>query len=302
MNLRALLHTPPPVHAFALGEDVLLYGRANRQRNALERVISAPLPQPWFRLGPVGVLAIEREALAAVAREVVTRLDRMPRKASLVIPNTWVRSVVLGVGPLPSRREQAEEVLRWRLKKLLPCRPEEVRLDYLPTPASDQVLVALALDKPLTAVGEVFDSLGIDLGRIEPAAWALAALMPANGCPQLLVTADSRSLGLVLSSGGRPVLTRHKALPGDEELAEPFVVRELGRTLEYVQQQGMNGSLSVWLVTGSDRLAAAVQNWSEERANVTLSLLDQPVGDVQAPGLDRRHLWPLLGTVRPEVS
>lgn len=302
MSLRALIHTPPPVHAFSLGEDTLLYGRANRSRSALERAVTVSLPPAWYRLGPVGVLSLEREALVTAVQGIVGRLDRVPRKASLVIPNTWVRSVVLGMGPMPSRREQAEEVLRWRLKKLLPCRPEEVRLDYLPTPASDQVLVALALDKPLSVLEEVFIGAGVELGRIEPAAWALAALMPANGCPQLLVTADSRSLGLVLSSGGRPVLTRHKALPGDEELAEPFVVRELGRTLEYVQQQGFNGGMSVWLVTGANRLASAVREWSEMQPQVQLRQLEQPVGDVQVSGLDRRHLWPLLGTIRPEVT
>lgn len=302
MSLRALLHTPAPVHAFALGEDTLLYGRLDRHRQNLERVVSAPLPQPWFRLGPVGLLVAERDTVAQALGAILDRLDRPPRRANLVIPNTWVRSVVLGMGSLPTRRDQAEEVLRWRLKKLLPCRPEEVRLDFMAAPTGDQVLVALALDKPLAAIEEVFASAGVHLGRIEPAAWALAALMPSNGSPQLLVTADPRSLGLVLASKGRPVLTRHKTLPGDEERAEPFVVRELGRTLAHVRQQGFQGGLAVWLVTALPRLAAAVREWSLSESEVSLRELDPPMSEVQMAAVDRRHLWPLLGTARPEMA
>ena len=104
MKLANLLRTPPPPHAFSLGADSLLYGRMGRDRQGLERIETEPLGDGWCQLGPVGVLHVEKARLEAAIGALVKRLDKVPSRASLVVPNAWVRSVALEVENLPRQR------------------------------------------------------------------------------------------------------------------------------------------------------------------------------------------------------
>ena len=298
MNVLALIRTPPPVHAFAPGEGELVYGRLNSRRNALLRVERAALPPEWFRLGPVGLLQVERQELASGVTDLIRRLEKSPRQASLVVPNAWVRSVVLETGELPQPREEAEEVIRWRLKKLLPCKPEDVRLDFVPSSEKGRILVVLALDRPLATVEEVFSAAGVHVGRIEPAAVALTALLPESPAPIVLAVAEERALSLVVLAGGKPVLLRHKPLPADTRRAELFITRELTRTLAHARlQEKLTGPLIVWLASADEEAVAEVERWADGEAGVTVNRL--AVGAGRVPGATGGRdvgLWSLLAT------
>jgi hypothetical protein len=299
MKIEALLRTPAPMHAFVAGEDQLAYGRLSRRRDAIMRVEQAPLPPEWFHLGPVGLLQVDRQALAGGIGAVVRQLERPPQEAGLVIPNSWVRSVVIDGGELPRRRDEAEEVLRWRLKKLLPCRPEDVRLDWMQSAERGRLLVVLALERPLTVVEETFSEAGIRLGRIEPAVLALAALLPSVPAPVLLATIEERALALVVLAEGKPVLVRHKPLPAEAERAEAFIGRELSRTLAHAREQGtLGGPVTVWLA--SVRPAGAgdsVERWAEAESGVVVRRLGVGAGRVpERTAVPEVRLWSLLGT------
>lgn len=299
MNIQALFRTPAPVHAFAAGGDQLVYGRLSRRRDALMRVEHTALPPEWFHLGPVGLLQVDRQALAGGLATVTRRLEKAPKQASLVAPNSWVRSVVIDAGVLPRHRQEAEDVVRWRLKKLLPCRPEEVRLDFIPGGESGRVLVILALDRPLAVVEEIFNAAGVELGRIEPAVLALTALLPAVPTPVLLAAVEERALALVVLAGGKPVLVRHKPLPGDAARAEAFIGRELSRTLAHAREQDkLSGPVTVWLASaGAGEGSERVERWAAAESGVLVRRLGVGVGRVpEFTGVPDVRLWSLLGT------
>ena len=299
MNIQALLRTPDPVHAFAVGGDQLVYGRLSRRRDALMRVEHTALSPGWFHLGPVGLLQVDRQALAGGLATVARRLEKAPTPASLVAPNSWVRSVVIDAGVLPRDRQEAEDVVRWRLKKLLPCRPEEVRLDFIPGGESGHVLVILALDRPMAVVEEIFAGAGVQLGRIEPAVLALTALLPAVPTPVLIVAIEERALALVVLAGGKPVLVRHKPLPGDQARAETFIDRELSRTLAHAREQDkLSGAVTVWLASaGTGEGSEGVERWAAAESGVLVRRLGVGAGRVpELTGVPDVRLWSLLGT------
>jgi len=298
MNLLALLRTPPPVHTFFPGDEQLLYGRLNGRRDALVRVERSPIPASWFRLGPVGLLQVERQALAGALASLLRGLEKVPQHASLVAPNAWMRSVVVETGGLPRQREEAEEVVRWRLKKLLPCRPEDVRLDFIAGGDHGRMLVVLALDRPLSAVEEVFAAAGVGVGRIEPAALALTALLPVSPAPVVLAAVEERAIAIVVLAGGKPVLLRHKPLPADARRAEQFMTREISRTLGHArEQEGLTGPVVVWLASTDSERGAEVERWADGEAGVTVNRLGVGAGRVpQVQGISEVRLWSLLGT------
>lgn len=298
MKLLSLLRTPPPVHAFALGEDEILYGRLSRHRDTLMRVEVAALGADWFHLGPVGLLQVDRQILDAGLAAVLGRLERAPERASLVVPNSWVRSVLVEVGNLPRQREEAEEVLRWRLKKLLPCRPDEVRLDFRPGAQAGRVLVLLALDHPLARVEEAFAEAGVAIGRIEPAILALSTLLPPSSEPAVLATLEARALAIAVLARGKTLVVRHKALPADARHAEAFVVRELARTLAHAREQEKLGDrVELWLACASEEQREGLQRCAEQEGSVEVRWLAMGAGRVpQLPGVANVRLWSLLAT------
>ena len=299
MRIQALLRTPAPVHAFAAGENQLVYGRLNRRRDAILRVEHVALPPEWFSLGPVGLLQVDRHALAGGLAALVQRLEKVPQQASLVAPNSWVRSVVVDAGALPRKRQEAEEVLRWRLKKLLPCRPEDVRLDFVSGSESGRVLVILALDRPLAVVEETFSTTGVQLGRIEPAVLALTALLPAAPTPVMLAAIEEHALDLVVLAAGKPVLVRHKQLPADAARAEAFIGRELSRTLAHAREQDkLSGPVMVWLAAARPgETAGRVELWAAAENGLVVRRLGVGTGRVpEFTAIPDVRLWSLLGT------
>jgi hypothetical protein len=299
MKLARLVRTPPPPHAFALGADAFVYGRMGKDRQGLERVEALALDEGWSQLGPVGVLHVDRALLAGALDTMLKRLDKPPSRASLVVPNAWVRSIVLDIDSLPRQRAEAEEVLRWRLKKLLPCRPEEVRIDWLPTGGSGRVLVLLALERPLAVVEETFAAAGVQIGRVEPSALALTTLLPPESEAALLATSEGRTLALVLVVAGRIALVRHKVLPPDPGVAEAFAVRELARTMQHAREsEGTDGTLNVWIASPDQVLVEFVADWSAKEQGVVMHRLALGAGRVpDAPAVDPVRLWSLLATM-----
>ncbi len=299
MKLANLLRTPPPAHAFSLGAEGLLYGRMGRDRQGLERLEVQALDDGWYQLGPVGVLHVEKARLDASIGALVKRLDKVPSRASMVVPNAWVRSVALDVENLPRQRSEAEDVLRWRLKKLLPCRPEEVRLDWLRGGDNGRVLVLLALDRPMAAIEEAFAASGVQIGRIEPTALALTSLLPADSEAALLVTSEPRTLGLVLVVAGKVALLRNKTLPEDPSMAQTFALRELERTLAHVRErEGATGVVNVWVASALQEVVDFIADWSSREQGIVMHRLSLGAGRVpELPPADPVRAWALLATI-----
>jgi len=298
MSLRNLLSTPYPPHAFVLDGQGLGYARLSRARDVFERTEAAPLAPDWCVLGPVGILQVDRDALAAALGGLLGRLDKRPQRASLVVPNSWVRAVAVDVGTLPGQRQEAEDVVRWRLKKLLPCRPEDVRLDYLPGD-DGRVIVMLALERPLGFVEDAFAAAEVSLCRVVPSALALTALLPASAPPSLLAVAEEGALALVGVAGAAVRLLRNKGLPRDGQLLAPLLRRELGQTADHLRDRGGLDVLDVHLASTSRAATEAVTAWALTRPDVQVRPF--PADAAAISGADLRA-WSLLAAGRERVA
>jgi hypothetical protein len=304
MNLETFLTTPAPAHAFALDDKALAYARATRTRETLERIEAVPIAGAWCALGPVGLLQVDRELLHGAIAALVQRLDKPPAKASLVIPNAWVRAVAVDVGVLPRHRQEAEDVVRWRLKKLLPCRPEEVRLDFIPSGENGRVVVLLALDRPFTILEEAFAAGGVALGRMVPSVLTFPSLVPQESSTRVVAVIDETALGLVIITGGRIKLVRHKGLPTGNGRREALIVRELGQTVEHARElDGGEGEPAVcWVATADGSSEGVIGEWALAHPEVAVRYFDpEPLLPPHAGGLSPLTTCSLLGVVRERV-
>ncbi|HPC83206.1 MAG TPA: hypothetical protein P5234_07550 [Thermoanaerobaculaceae bacterium] len=274
MRLPRFLTTPLPPAVLALADDQITLALLSRRRDALVRAEAVPVDPECFRQGPVGLLQVDRALLAAALGRLAQAAGKLPPRGTVLLPTAWTRSVQIDVGGLPRRRQEAEDVIRWRLKKLLPCRPEEVRLDYLPMRTEGHVLVVLALDRPLAVIEETLAAAGVRVGRIESTALAVANLAPPAGGPYLVVVAEPRSLGFAGVENGAVTLLRQKALPADAALAAGFVAREVEHSLTLLQGDGGSSrGVEMWVVAFDGEMAAEVEAAVADRPQLAVRRL-----------------------------
>ena len=194
----------------------------------LAELHSLPLPEGLFGSGPLGVPVGEPETLAAALRLLVARLARPIREASVVLPDAWARSLVLELGELPEDAAARLEVLRFRIKRMVPYRVEDLRLEAVPLAvepsraaaegsesgaSAPQSLVTFANGALCQLVEEAFTRCGVRVGQISGATLAtLQALLRRDPNAGLFGFAlvDTDGFQLVLVRDGVPVVWRQK--------------------------------------------------------------------------------------------
>ncbi len=317
---------PVPPHVFALDAERLRYAHLPRQGDTyrFRSYREAPLAHDTFLAGPLGGPLRDPRGFSDKVGALVRTLKEngvAVKAASLVVPDGWLRVVFTESGELPRNAAAVDEVLRWKLRRLVPFRVDDLRLnatEVMPLAGQEEprrLLLGFAVEALLSQVEEAFSAAGVRLGLITNASLALASALdgPARGGPSErselsgLVLADSGSYTLVFRRAGEPVLHRFKAFATSlpDEARSGLVERDLRLTRNFLDEH-FPGEPHGQLV-----LVAPA-----ELEPLWVDLVDQGLG-LKAVPLDGRQLppvraeettapWrelaPLLGAVRMEVS
>jgi|SRR5579863_1453206 len=148
------------------------------------------------------------------------------RDVIAVLPDAAVRVVLLDFETLPTKRDEAEGVVRFRLKKSLPFDVEKAKISYHAQTATTglRVVAAVALTSVIEDYESVFREAGYSPGVVLPS--MLAALGAANAeRPTLVVKVDARSIGIAIVDKQQLLLFRNLENPrgvtiSGEQLAE----------------------------------------------------------------------------------
>jgi hypothetical protein len=208
-------------------------------------------------------------------------------RVALVLPDTVARVSLLPGADVPVRKpREVEDVLRFRLKKVLPFEVREARLAWTTagSRAGDPVLAVAAMDTVVGGYEEACRSLGLEPGLVELAGLALARTAAA-GRPdgdRLLVNWDDGYVSLVLLRGDWPIMMR--TLSGPATTSPADVAREVANTVLYYQER-LSGA---GLVGGFVRPAAVP-------VDAAVDALRGPMG-LEPEVLDP---WRLLGASGP---
>ena len=126
-----------------------------------------------------------------------------------VLPDTTVRVVLLDFEALPAKAEEAEAVVRFRLKKSLPFNLDEARISYHAqnTKSGVRVVAAVVLNSVLAEYETAFTDLGYSPGVVMPS--MLAALGAADAeRPTLVVKVDAHTIGVAILDQEQLLLVR----------------------------------------------------------------------------------------------
>jgi hypothetical protein len=273
MNWIKIFTSPPPTTAWLLDNEVVAAVRRDGD-GAIHCAVEA-MPPGVCEVGQVGLQLVDRNRLSAVLGDVQGRIDGA-RRAAVVVPTGWVRTQLFHFSELPRRQSELDQVVRWRLKKLLPVLPSELRVSATPQRAVDgqrPLLCMVGVERAIASLEASFSAVGVEPGLITPRLFALGG--GVNGGRQLVVQQEHGYLSLLLTVDDVPRLVRTKPLAGGGGV-EAAVLRELQLALRFVRADlAVSGEINVVVSAESMSVQDETARWWRDQDGVRLT----PVAD-----------------------
>ncbi len=317
---RLLGATPiaPPPFAFACSPSRLAFAAFEREgeRLVLAEFHAEELPAETFQQGLLGGPPREARAFEDRVRAFVSGLATPVREASLVLPDAWLRTAFAEVDQVAGNGQSRDDMLRWKLKRLVPFRVDELRVravEVEPVPGQSEahrLLLGFGIETLFGQLEAAFGAAGVHLGRISnrglAACGGLLGMKPGSGLEGLVLVTEE-GYTLVFTLHGEPVLHRFKNLSDDLplEVHGAAVRRDLRLTRTFLEDRFPGEEMAPVLLAASEGEAPSWAVWLEEGLERPVELL----GPDHVVPLDARgglppwpELLPLAGVACEEIA
>ncbi|MDT8069850.1 MAG: hypothetical protein ROO76_16935 [Terriglobia bacterium] len=189
--------------------------------SASARALSAGAVVP----GLTGDNVVRPEELRTVVEDVLTTVGGHGHDVTVVLPDSVVRVVLLDFETLPDKHQDAEGVIRFRLKKSLPFDVDKAMLSYdvRRTSAGVKVVAAVAQPTVIEQYEAAFRAAGYQPGVVMPSSLAALGAVDADR-PTLVLKVDAETTTVTIVDQQQLLLFRTleggaKAVTG-ERIAE----------------------------------------------------------------------------------
>ena len=216
-----------PKLACEISADRVLAGRASENGgHTLEGCASTELAPGSVVPDLIETNLRQPDAVYEAVRDTLGSVGGRSRDVIAVLPDAAVRVVLLDFETLPSKRDEAEGVVRFRLKKSLPFDVDKAKVSYhvQPSRTGVRVIAAVALANVVEDYEAAFRQAGYEPGVVMPS--MLAALGAADAPkPSLVIKVDARTTSIAILDREQLLLfrtlenTRGVTITG-EQLAE----------------------------------------------------------------------------------
>ncbi|MGE5206806.1 MAG: type IV pilus biogenesis protein PilM [Chlamydiota bacterium] len=189
---RSLNKSRPQV-ACEISADAVVAGRARPQGDGLETYTVRDLPEGTVSPDLTEANVLRGDALRDAVKAALDEVAGRARDVITILPDAAVRVALLDFETLPEKHEEAEAVVRFRLKKSLPFDVDKARVSYQVQPGGSskemKVIAAVALAGVLDEYEAAFRDSGYAPGVVLPS--MLAALGAVDAArPTLVVKVD----------------------------------------------------------------------------------------------------------------
>jgi type IV pilus assembly protein PilM len=232
-------------------------------------------------------------------RDTLTSLGGRSRDVIAVLPDAAVRVVLLDFETLPPKREEAEGVVRFRLKKSLPFDVDKAKVSYHMQPASGgvRVIAAVALTNVIEDYEAAFRQAGFEPGVVMPS--MLAALGAANAPqPSLVIKVDARTTSIAILDGQQLLLFRTLENPRGVNVTGEQLAEEIYPSVVFFQDTYQMNIAQIFVAGLPESVGAApalrAQTGAEVRDLVSASQLSGGIGTIPK--------WRMAGVVGALLS
>ncbi|MGH9512121.1 MAG: type IV pilus biogenesis protein PilM [Terriglobales bacterium] len=151
----------------------------------------------------------ERNSVFQALRNTLGSVSGRSRDVIAVLPDAAVRVVLLDFETLPGSREEAEAVVRFRLKKSLPFDIDKAKVSYQSQTSTTglRVIAAVALNTIVDDYESAFREAGYTPGVVIPSMLAALGVAQSTG-PSLVVKVDTRTTSIAIMDKQQLLLFR----------------------------------------------------------------------------------------------
>ena len=205
-----------PATVFEIQSGFVMGARLSRTRRKVNRLAVREFnPEA---LGTVSCLSnvSKPEELNEAVRAVEAALGGGKGPLALLVPDPVVRISILEFETLPSDAKDRENLIRWKMKPLLPFASEEARLSFEVShqePGRIEVMAMAARNSVLAEYESAVEALSGEVSLVLPVTFALLPLLSENTEEgELLLHVCPGGLTAVMVGGGRIRLWRSQAV------------------------------------------------------------------------------------------
>jgi len=301
--LRAMPH---PALVVEIASDHVAAARSGSIRGRLDAGAVEPLPAGAVTPSPLEVNITQRDAVLAALRRVLSRVPLRGAPLALLVPDPVVRVFLLPFETLPRRREEAVQLLRWRLKKSVPFDVEETIVSWMRQAGRQgalEVVTAVARRRVLREYEELIESLGGHAGVVLSSTLASLPLLEERGAT-LLIRLCGNVLTTVIVHESSLCVYRSTQMPAEAGLLDPQAVLDeifpavayyqdtWGQPLDRVRLAGFGGREDVFQGAVSAELQIRTGSLAEAEG---ARALDRSALDLIPNGLDALAGWMMNG-------
>src|SRR5215472_17196941 len=202
-------NSPRPRVACEVSAERVVAGRAAEGALSLEAVNTQNLPAGTVTPGLQHANVTACDALVSVLRESLSPVTGRSRDITLIIPDASTRILLLDFDTLPEKQQDADSVVRFRLKKSLPFDVDtsSVSFDRQPADNGVRVVAAVTPKSVLEEYESVVRDAGYNPGAVLPS--MIAALGVVDGArPTMVIKVESGSTTFAILDQNQLLLYR----------------------------------------------------------------------------------------------
>lgn len=204
-RLREWSSTPVEVHLVVEIAADYVAGIRYEKGKALACRVEA-LPADAVRPAPLADNMADLSPVTETLGKVVHSIADGQRRCALIIPDLAARVGLVGLDNFPTKPSEADNLLRWRLKKDLPFDVNQAQLSYHVQPGhkgSQEVLTVTSLTSVVRQYEKCLEDSGLHAGHVTLSTLAALECIPSDQRkPTLLAKRDHASLSLAILQGG----------------------------------------------------------------------------------------------------
>ena len=272
---------PPDV--IVLDSEALIHARLARGKKdpQIVQAKSYRLAADTFVPAVVTPQLTNEASLAEALRRLRVESGRWDR-ASLLLPDSWFRINILDLPNFPESSKEAEEVVRWSLKRTMPIDSTLLRLRHEAlsrNAGQTKVLSISAMDQTLAAIEKVFEAAGIAVVLIEPIGlniWnAITMREPNTSRDRIFFYIREGEFTTAAFRGPQPLFIRSRNLNSDRTIEQEIklsanYIRDTLRT-DSIEQCYLSGNVDGSIASvisaefGAPVRTIALSDFSERR-------------------------------------
>lgn len=289
---------PRPRVACEISAERVVAARAADAALTLEAAIAATIPAGTVVPGLQQTNVAAREALVAALREALNAVAARSRDITLVVPDSTARIILLDFDTLPDKPQEADAVVRFRLKKSLPFDVEHSSVSFDRQGSGDQIRVVAAV-MPRNVLEEYESAAleaGYNPGSVLPSMIAALGVVDAT-VPTMVIKVETGTTTFAIVDQNQLLLYRALENGGSVVTGESLV-DDVNTSLVYFEDRYGIG-VDRLLVTGVQS-AQALQSAFGDGSNIKVEdLVSSSMAGIVPSTVSRAALAGVVGALVP---